>query len=220
MEEHLDARVAGSVKVESYLAQLERWPATGRHIMAHFDAESIVVYQAYKPSIAAFAVKHQRFGDDFSVDRMSWIKPNFLWMMYRSGWAQKADQERILAVRLSRRLFDDLLHSAVPSSYDQCRFATHDAWKEAVRSSDVRLQWDPDHDPNGRPLERRAVQLGLRGAALGRYVEEALSITDITDFVAMQRANLGGDLGSLVMPHEQVYRPNEAAATVAGIAPV
>jgi len=220
MEEHLDANVAGSAKVENYLAQLERWPATGHHIMAHFDADSIVVYQAYKPSIAAFAVKHQRFGGGFSIDRMSWIKPNFLWMMYRSGWAQKADQERILAVRLSRRLFDDLLHSAVSSSYDQKRFATHDAWKEAVRSSDVRLQWDPDHDPNGRPLERRAVQLGLRGAALGRYVEEALSITDIPDFVAMQRAHLDGDLGSLVMPHEQVYRPNDDAAAVIGIDPL
>jgi hypothetical protein len=141
-------------------------------------------------------------------------------MMYRSGWAQKADQERVLAVRLSRRLFDDLLQWAVPSSYDARRFATHDAWQEAVRSSDVRLQWDPDHDPKGRPLERRAVQLGLRGAALGRYVEEALSITDITDFVAMQREHLDGDLASLVMPHEVTYRPSDEAAAAVGIDPL
>jgi hypothetical protein len=26
----------------------------------------------------------------------------------------------------------------------------------------VRLQWDPDHHPNGSPLKRRAIQLGLR----------------------------------------------------------
>ena len=35
-----------------------------------------------------------------------------------------------------------------------------------MAASEVRLQWDPDHDPHGRPLARRALQLGLRGEAL------------------------------------------------------
>jgi len=26
------------------------------------------------------------------MNRMTWIKPNFLWMMYRSGWASKKNQ--------------------------------------------------------------------------------------------------------------------------------
>ncbi|WP_141653813.1 DUF4291 family protein, partial [Erwinia billingiae] len=25
----------------------------------------------------------------FSMTRMTWIKPSFLWMMYRSGWGMK-----------------------------------------------------------------------------------------------------------------------------------
>ena len=29
---------------EPYLAQEERWPKQGRHILAQFDAESVVVY--------------------------------------------------------------------------------------------------------------------------------------------------------------------------------
>src|SRR5262245_12853323 len=40
---------------EPYLEQAARWPSQGRHILAHFDDRSIVVYQAYKPQIAQFA---------------------------------------------------------------------------------------------------------------------------------------------------------------------
>lgn len=94
------------LRVANYLEQSAAWPGRGKHIMAQFDDESIVVYQAYRPSIARFAVENQRFGGEFSFSRMSWIKPNFLWMMYRSGWAEKVGQEHILAVRLKREGFD------------------------------------------------------------------------------------------------------------------
>lgn len=81
-----------------YLEQLPHWPQTGQHILAQFDEDSIVVYQAYRSSIALYAVANQRFGGDFSYNRMSWIKPNFLWMMYRSGWATKEGQERMALI--------------------------------------------------------------------------------------------------------------------------
>jgi len=197
---------------EHYLRQQRDWPTSGRHILAQYDDAGIVVYQAYRPAIADFAVKHQRFGGEFSYNRMSWIKPNFLWMMFRAGWATKEGQERILAVRLQRAFFDEVLRDAVPSSFDPARHASHDDWKTAVEHSDVRLQWDPDHDPLGRPLERRAVQLGLRGRALRRYGEEALlGIDDITPFVIAQRAHLRDGFAGLVMPRERVY-PMPAAA--------
>ena len=76
----------------SYSKQTRKWPQSGRHILAQFDADSIIVYQAYRAAIARHAVEHQRFGGDFSYSRMSWIKPNFLWMMFRSGWATKEGQ--------------------------------------------------------------------------------------------------------------------------------
>src|SRR5262245_53509882 len=77
-----DARtLAMNLKTETYAAQSVRWPQTGRVILAHYDDESIVVYQAYKPEIADYAVAHGRLGGPhFSMNRMSWIKPNFLWM--------------------------------------------------------------------------------------------------------------------------------------------
>ena len=96
-----------------YLDQLAGWPPKGRHILAHYDPDTIIVYQAYRPEIGHFAIEHGIFGGAFSYGRMSWIKPNFLWMMYRSGWGTKPGQEVILALRLSRRFFDNILAGAV-----------------------------------------------------------------------------------------------------------
>src|SRR5262249_41135639 len=146
-------------------------------------------YQAYKPSIAYWAVQHQRLGGpDFSYSRMSWIKPNFLWMMYRSGWGTKQDQEITLALRLRRAFFEGILGDAVESSFSPSAHVSQEAWKAALESSEVRPQWDPDHDPHGRPEERRAIQLGLRGEALRRMGQEALlEVLDVSNFVSLQR---------------------------------
>ena len=59
------------VPTEPYLAQTARWPATGRHVLAHYDDDSVVVYQAYRPAIGRYAAKHGHFGGDFSLARMS-----------------------------------------------------------------------------------------------------------------------------------------------------
>ena len=50
---------------EPYLAQQARWPRSGRHILAQFDADSVVVYQAYNPAIGHFAARHGYFGGGF-----------------------------------------------------------------------------------------------------------------------------------------------------------
>ena len=105
------------------------WPKEGNHILAQFDEDSIIVYQAYCPEIAEYAVKNQRLiinctiakfckqkrfgGALFSYNRMSWIKTNFLWMMYRSGWANKPNQERVLAIRITRDAFNTILANAL-----------------------------------------------------------------------------------------------------------
>jgi len=207
------------MRIQRYLEQERTWPQSDRHILAQYDAESIYVYQAYRPSIAHYAVGHQRFGGDFSFSRMSWIKPNFLWMMFRSGWATKEGQEHILAIRLKRSFFDEILRRVVPSTFDPNRFNFHEEWEDAVASSEVRLQWDPDHDPAGKPLERRAVQLGLRGSMLRRYGEqELLSIEDITKFVSDQRQHATGGFFGLQTSEETIYRPlDDVAAASAGI---
>jgi hypothetical protein len=192
-----------NLTTEPYLEQARRWPTEGRHILAQFDDTSVVVYQAYRPSIGKFAAAHGHFGGDFSTSRMSWIKPNFLWMMYRSGWGTKENQEVTLAVRLQRSAFDAILKEAVHSSFVAEVYGTEAVWQKAVAESGVRLQWDPDHHPSGAKLERRAIQLGLRGDFLKRYSREwIIEIQDISAFVEEQRANLRDRLITL---QEEVY---------------
>jgi hypothetical protein len=190
---------------QKYLEQLERWPEAGKHILAQYDEHSIIVYQAYRPAIGRFAAKHQYFGGEFSYSRMSWIKPNFLWMMYRSGWGTKPGQEITLAIRLHRPFFDELLRAAFPSTNI---LGIPDAeWKQGISATNVRLQWDPDHDPPGTPLERRAIQLGLRGEFLQAFKGDGIvSVEDISDFVAQQYDLVKtGQIENLVTPAEHVY---------------
>ena len=196
-----------SLRLESFQAQAARWPAAGRHVLAQYDDDSVVVYQAYRPSIGRFAAEHGHFGGEFSLGRMSWIKPNFLWMMYRCGWATKEGQEVVLAVWLARDAFDQILSLAVPSTYDDQRYADRAAWQADVAHSDVRLQWDPDHDPHGNPVTRRAVQLGLRGAVLAHYAKDWIRrIEDISELVRDQRARLNrAGVAALETPVEDVY---------------
>ncbi len=199
------------LQTELYTKQLERWPSSGRVILAQYDEDSIIVYQAYRPSIGNFAAKHGYFGGDFKLSRMTWIKPNFLWMMYRSGWGTKQGQEVILAVRLQRHAFDEILLSAVHSNFNPHVYPSQEAWKKAAAESTVRLQWDPDHNPKGEKVERRAIQLGLRGDVIAKYAREwVLDIQDISTYVAEQREYAMSDTyNQLLTPKEDVYPVND-----------
>src|SRR5688572_29290766 len=150
-----------SLNIESY--NFNNYPHKGKHILAQASGDCIIVYQAYREETASYVVKNQKLGGPFySFNRMSWIKPNFLWMMYRSGWATKDGQERVLAFWISKSFFDRVLDEAVISSFTTEYHRNIDEWKKELDAKLVRLQWDPDHDPYGKPLARRAIQLGMK----------------------------------------------------------
>lgn len=194
------------MNTESYKSYKERIPKRGQQIIANYDDEGIVVYQAFRPSIATYAIQQQQFGgSDYSFTRMSWIKPNFLWMMYRAGWATKEGQERILAIKLTHNGFKHILQEATHSSYHDQIYQSHEQWKKRLENTEVRLQWDPDHDPKGEKLERRAIQLGMKGTMLKEFnTNYIVSIEDLTDFVTDQRTKID-DENNLLVPLEQVY---------------
>ena len=73
-----------------------------RQVRARYDDDTITVYQAYGHAIADAALAAGTFTSPFSRTRMTWIKPSFLWMMYRCGWGEKPGQERVLAIRSAR----------------------------------------------------------------------------------------------------------------------
>jgi len=153
-------------------------------VRADYDATTIVVYQAYSPAIADPAVREQRFVEPFSLNRMTWIKPSFLWMMGRSNWARKPGQERILAVRITREGWESALAQAVLTGYKSGIHADHADWERQMRTAPVRVQWDPERTLAGGTLDARSIQVGLSRHISADYVEKwTTEIRDITPTV-------------------------------------
>lgn len=69
-------------------------------------------------------------------------------MMFRSGWGSKKDQERTLAIWLKRSSFEWILSQAVGSKFHP-EIHGDRANYEKLKKGKVRLQWDPDHKPDG-----------------------------------------------------------------------
>ncbi|WP_198153941.1 DUF4291 domain-containing protein [Catenuloplanes japonicus] len=152
-----------------------------RQVRAAFTDETITVYQAYSPEIALPALAAGRFVPPFRPGRMTWIKPSFRWMMYRSGWAGKPGQEFVLAIDVRRDAFEDALRTAVLSHYGPGRFASRADWSRAVKRSSVRVQWDPERTLSLHPLPYRSLQVGLSGAASAHYTDRWITaIADVT----------------------------------------
>ena len=180
---------------------------TDKEIRAVYTENTIRVYQAYNKDIASEAVQNGTFGAGFKLDRMTWIKPSFLWMMYRCGWGTKENQEHILAIDMKREAFDFIVQNAVISTYNSNMDISYEEWKEQIKKSDIRCQWDPERDLYGQPLGYRSIQLGLRGKTVRKYVDEwIVNITDITDYVKelkMQK-DAKNDISAL-LPKEEIY---------------
>ncbi len=180
-----------------------------KEIRAIYDDETIRVYQAYNNVIANEAIKLNRFGSSFSMTRMTWIKPSFLWMMYRSGYASKENQTRILAIDMDRHAFDTMVKMAVKSTFDLNLYSSKEEWQKALKESCVRVQWDPERDIYGNPSKKdRSLQLGIRGDVLvdfnTKYIKK---ITDITPFVHEQKKLIDANkLDLLSLPKETLYK--------------
>jgi len=165
-------------------------------IRANFEDHTIVVYQAFREAIAGPAVALQKFVSPFSLQRMTWIKPSFLWMMERSGWGTKPGQERILAVRITRAGWEKALGQAVLTSHTSSE-------------SHVRVQWDPERDIRGAKLSYRSIQVGLGTHIVREYVEEWIrEIRDLSGVVARlhQLRETGAyEDATRLLPPERVY---------------
>lgn len=145
---------------------------------------------------------------------LTWIKPSFLWMMYRCGWGSKEGQETVLAVEISRDGFEWALRHACLSSYTRGFHPDRGTWQRQLRRAPTRVQWDPERDLHLRPMPYRSLQLGFSGEAVRRYADEwTVSIRDVTPLAheihALVRA---GDLVSAtrLLPRERRWPVDEA----------
>ncbi|MFF8742211.1 MULTISPECIES: DUF4291 domain-containing protein [Streptomyces] len=153
-----------------------------RHeIRALHTATTVTVYQAYRPAIGLPAARDGRFPEEWKRDRMTWIKPSFLWMMYRCGWGTKEGQEVVLAVEIDRSGLAWALANAELSHYASGVHPDRATWKRSLRTAPARVQWDPERDLHLNPLPYRSLQLGLSGEASRRYADEwTVSVRDVT----------------------------------------
>lgn len=160
-----------------------------RHQIRALHTEStITVYQAYAPSIGVPAAREGRFPASWKRQRMTWVKPSFLWMMYRCGWGAKRDQETVLAVEIRRDGFEWALRNACLSHYSRAVHADRDEWRRQLGQAPARVQWDPERDLDLTALPHRSLQLGLVGEATARYADEWITgITDVTPLAARIR---------------------------------
>ncbi|WP_285598709.1 DUF4291 domain-containing protein [Kineosporia sp. NBRC 101731] len=165
-----------------------------RQVRALHDDERITVYQAYDSAIAEAALAAGRFVPPFKTERMTWIKPSFLWMMYRCGWGRKAGQERILAIRITRAGFEQALAQACLSHFERDVHNTQDTWKRLTRERPVRVQWDPERSLSLAPLEHRSIQIGLGAPVVPDYVDGwTTGITDVTPLAHAIHARVRAD---------------------------
>lgn len=184
-----------------------------RQIRALYNDKTIRVYQAYSDAIADSALAHGTFvSPPFKLERMTWIKPSFLWMMYRAGWGLKDEgQKRILAIDITREGFEWALAHSCLSHRDPTM--NEEEWSRLKANSPVRIQWDPERDLLLQPLPHRAIQIGLSGEAVKLYVEQWVQqITEVTELAAeihslVEQSNL--EAAKRLLPVERSYLVNE-----------
>lgn len=173
------------------------------------DARTIRVYQAYNDHIADTALAQGTFVSlPFGMNRMTWIKPSFLWMAYRAGWGFKdANQNRILALDISREGFDWALDHACLSHPPEGMPAAE--WEAVKAAHPVRIQWDPERDLHHNPLPQRAIQIGIRDEAVERYVNDWIKrVTDVTPLAHQLHALVQArqlDEARALLPVEPAY---------------
>ena len=156
-----------------------------RQIRASYDDSTITVYQAYSDQIGRAAVQHQRLNASsaFKIERTTWIKPSWAWMMFRSGYAEKdARQTCILAIKMKHEHFIGLLERARLSHGHGRGNGEGDGDQSAgTKKAAVVVQWDPERSPRLEKLEYRSIQIGIPPELVKTWVEDLIvGIEDVT----------------------------------------
>ena len=186
-----------------------------KQVRAVYDDKTIRIYQAFNHAIANAALKQGTFtSPPFKIDRMTWIKPSFLWMMYRCGWAKKdKGQERVLAIDISRDGFEWALNNSLLAK-SRHKYNDKKEWLALKENTPVRIQWDPERDFFFQPLDHRSIQVGLCRDAVKKYVNEWIvhieDVTELTFNIHKQVEEDNISAATLLLPNEKPYPlPND-----------
>ncbi|WP_298313104.1 DUF4291 domain-containing protein [uncultured Aquimarina sp.] len=178
-------------------------------IRADYDRDTITVYQAYGKSIAVSAIKNNKFESPFSFNRMTWIKPSYLWLMERSNWGTKSNQEYILGIKINRASWEKALSMGVLTDPDKTIYKSGALWDKEFRNAKVHIQWDPERTLKGAKMQVRSIQVGIGRDLIKEYNEEWIQeINDLTPLTKKIRLLLKEGKykeAKRLVPEEKIY---------------
>ncbi len=192
-----------------------------QEIRAEFDKETITMYQAYNKNIALPAIKNNKFEKPFSFNRMTWIKPSFLWLMERSNWGNKSNQEYILGIKIKRASWEKALSLGVLTDPDKEVYANGYEWEKQFKAAKVHIQWDPERTLKGGKLNERSIQVGISRFLIEEFNHEWISeIVDLSPLVKkiylLRKAGKYQEAKRL-LPKEKLYPVDAAIGKKIGI---
>lgn len=180
-----------------------------QEIRASFDKGTITVYQAYSKNIALSAIKNNRFEKPFSFNRMTWIKPSYLWLMERSNWGTKSNQEFILGIKIKREAWEKALILGVLTHPDKQIYKNGFEWENKFKSAKVHIQWDPERTIRGGKLQERSIQVGISRFLIeefnNEWITEINDLTPLTNKIHQLKKKGKYKEAKRLLPKEKVY---------------
>ncbi len=185
-----------------------------QEIRADYNKETVTVYQAYGKSIALPAIRNNKFESPFSFNRMTWIKPSYLWLMERSNWGTKSNQEYILGIKIKRTHWEKALSIGVLTDPDKSIYKSGALWNKEFQNAKIHIQWDPERTLKGVKMQVRSIQVGIGRDLIKEYNEEWIEeITDLTPLTKKIRLLLKEGKykeAKRLVPEEKIYEvPND-----------
>ncbi len=192
-----------------------------QEIRAEFDTKTITVYQAYNKQIAVPAIKNNKFEKPFSFTRMTWIKPSFLWLMERSNWGNKSNQEYILGIKIKLEYWEKALSLGVLTDPDKDIYSSGYEWEKQFKGAKVHIQWDPERTLKGGKLQERTIQVGISRFLIEEYnndwIEEIIDVTPLVKKMnTLRKAGKYKEVKRF-LPKERVYPLNNEISKRIGI---
>lgn len=192
-----------------------------QEIRAEYDKETITVYQAYNKNIALTAIANQRFKSPFSFQRMTWIKPSYLWLMERSNWGRKPNQDYILAIKIKRTGFEKALSLGLLTHPDKLIYANGNEWEHLFEQAPVHIQWDPERTLKGAKLREGSIQVGISRHLIEEYnndwICEIIDLTTLTKKIYALKCAGKYKEAKRLLPNERIYPLNDDIAKKVGV---
>ena len=190
-------------------------------IRADYNDRTIAVYAAFDASIADVAVSQQKLLSPFSYQRMTWIKPSFLWLMYRSEWGKRPGMERILRIWVNRTDWDKALEEAILTTPEKHVYPDAKKWRKMLDKARIRVQWDPERDVKNQRLEFKSIQVGITAALSEQYAKRWITkIEDCTELTRSIRTCVyqrDFHAAEKLLPAEKNYLVNDRIAHALGM---